>query len=163
MDNIDIKIFEKLLENPTKSFLKIAEEIGIAPITAQKRYEKMKKQGILSPCMIIDSSKMGYTVKACFMIRNFSSSNYELTCKFLGQIPNIFLIAEAIGPFDVIALGLFKDLNDVKKVTKRLRDLPSVEKVEISMTDQVDFPFKREYNPLQIFELENVESLIKGQ
>jgi Lrp/AsnC family transcriptional regulator for asnA, asnC and gidA len=162
LDSTDIKIFRNLLENPKKSFLKIAKEIGIAPITVQKRYKKMEKGGVFKPSVVVDFSKIGYPLKACFMISNSNVLNEDLIFKTIEKIPNIFLFAETIGSFDVLALGLFKDLDDIKRVTKKFRSLPSVESVVSSISDEADFPFKREYNPSQIFALENVESLKEG-
>lgn len=158
-DSTDVQIFRKLLKNPKKSFLKIANEIGIAPITAQKRYEKMKKEMILKPSVVVDYSKIGYPLKACFMISNSNVVDGDLILEAIEKIPNIFLFAETIGPFDVLALGLFKDLNDIQRVNRKIRALPNVERVVASITDEADFPFKREYNPSQIFELENLEIL----
>ncbi len=161
-DSTDVQIFRKLLKNPKKSFLKIANEIGIAPITAQKRYEKMKKERILKPSLVVDYSKIGYPLKACFMISNSNVLNGDLIFKNIEKIPDIFLFAETIGPFDVLALGLFKNFDDIQRVNRKIRALPSVESVVASITDEADFPFKREYIPSQIFELENLENLKEG-
>jgi DNA-binding Lrp family transcriptional regulator len=161
-DSTDMQIFRKLLENPENSFLSIAKEMGIAPITAQKRYERMERGGVLKPSVVVDFAKIGYPLKACFMISNSDGWNGDLIFETIEKIPSIFLYAEIIGSFDVLALGLFKGLDEIQRVNKKIRALPSVEGVVASITDEADFPFKRENIPSQIFELENVESLKKG-
>jgi Lrp/AsnC family transcriptional regulator for asnA, asnC and gidA len=163
LDSTDIQIFRNLLENPKKSFLKLAKEIGIAPITAQKRYKKMEKIGVLKPSVVVDYSKIGYPLKACFRMITSNILNKDLIFEIVEKIPNIFLFAETIGPFDIVALGLFKDFDDIKKLTRKIRALRSVESVTVSITDEADFPFKREYNPSQIFALKNVENLKEGE
>jgi Lrp/AsnC family transcriptional regulator for asnA, asnC and gidA len=161
-DSTDVQIFRKLLKNPKKSFLRIAKEIGIAPITAQKRYEKMEREGVLTPSLVVDYSKMGYPLKACFMISNANVLDEDLIFNAIEEIPSIFLFVETIGSFDVLALGLFKDLEAIQGVNRKLRALPGVERVIASITDEADFPFKREYVPSQILELENLESFKEG-
>ena len=41
INGIDLLILNELLKNPRESFLTISKKVGIAPITVQKRYEKM--------------------------------------------------------------------------------------------------------------------------
>ena len=45
VDKIDRAILKELVKNPQKPFQQISEKIGIAPVTAQLRFEKMKKKG----------------------------------------------------------------------------------------------------------------------
>jgi Lrp/AsnC family transcriptional regulator for asnA, asnC and gidA len=161
LDSVDIQIFRKLLEDPEKSFLEIAKEMVIAPITVQNRYVRMEKMGILKPSIVVDYSQLGYPLKARFQITTSSVSDNELVFDSLGQVPNIFLFAETIGVFDVIAIGLFKDLADIQKMNRKLRAITSVERVIISITDDADFPYNRKYDPLQIFALEKFENLKK--
>jgi DNA-binding Lrp family transcriptional regulator len=161
LDRTDIQIFKKLLDSPAKPFLRIAEEIGIAPITAQKRYKRMERMGILKSSIVVDFSKIGYPLKALFVINLKSDiSNQDLIFETLEKTSEIFLFAETIGSFDVIAVGLFKNLDELQKVKRKFRALASVESIIVSISDEADFPFKREYDPSQIFKIENVENLI---
>ena len=160
MDNIDLHILKRIMENPTEPFLRIAEEIGISPITVQKRYEKMKNRAIYPPFIIIDLTKIGYQGKAYLMVTNSSEFDSKLTVEALDQIPNVFLIAETVGKFDVIALAVFKDIKDIKEIVKKLRAEPSVKRVEVALTEETDFPLKRDVDSLQLFEHESAERLM---
>ena len=44
MDELDKQIIQILRKKPTKPFLKVANEIGIASSTVQKRFEKLKEK-----------------------------------------------------------------------------------------------------------------------
>ena len=96
------------------------------------------------PFIIIDLSKIGFGGKAYLMI-NSTGSDPKLTLEVLHQIPNVFLIAETIGKFELTALVAFRDINDLKKIVNKIRDQPSVKKVHVALTEQTDFPVKREY------------------
>jgi DNA-binding Lrp family transcriptional regulator len=145
MDRVDSQILERLMKNPTEPFLKIAKTIGISPVTVQKRYEKMKNKAFSPPFIIIDLSKIGYQGKAHLLISS-TGSNPELTLKVLHNIPNVFLIAETIGKFDFIAFVAFRNIIELKKIVKQVRQQPSVKKVKIAITEQTDFPTRREYS-----------------
>jgi len=116
--------------------------------------------GVLKSSVVVDFSKIGYPLKALFAI-NLKSDvpNQDLIFETLEKTSEIFLFAETIGSSDAIAVGLFKNLDDIQKVNGKFRALPSVENVTVSISDEADFPFKREYDPSQIFKIETAENL----
>ena len=145
MDRIDKQILEALINNPTEPFLKIAKKIDVAPSTVKIRYEKMKDKVFSDPFIIVDFSIIGYRGKALLMVTNSNRGNHTLTLEKLHQIPNVFVIAETLGKFDIIAFVAFRDIKEIKKIVNELRALPSIKKVEVALTDQTDFPLEREY------------------
>lgn len=158
MDKIDRHILRELIKSPAKPFLKIAEEVGISPNTVQKRYEKMQKEGIIFGAFtIIDLSKIGYQGKAFLMMTNSNIYDVEMTAKALYQIPNVFLISEIIGAFDVLAMVAFRDIAELKELINKIRALPSVQKVEVSLTDGTSYPVRKEYTNIHLFGPENAE------
>ena len=159
MDKIDQDILRALKENPIKPFLKIAEEIGISTTTALSRYERMKKDNIIYGAFtIIDLSKIGHQGKAFLLVTNNDVDNTETTLKALSTVPNVFLVSEIIGAFDLLAMAAFKDLSEIKEIINNIRAFPSVKKVEVVLTTDTLYPVKEEYNDMQIFSPENVES-----
>jgi len=149
LDKINQKILTQLLKNPEKPFLKISEELGISPMTVKNRYEKMKKEGkIFGTSVILDLSKIGYQGKAFLHITNTDNQNPKIIMKTLQQIPNVFLVSEIIGAFDILVMAAFRDLKEVKEIISRIRANPSVAKVEISITDDTLYPVTNEYAQL---------------
>lgn len=158
MDRIDRDILRKLKENPQKPFLKIAEEIGISPITVQKRYEKMKKDGVIfGTFTVLDLSKIGYQGKAFLFVTASKNYDAKMTVKKLSQIPNLFFVSEIIGAFDVLAMVAFRDIAEIKEIVNKIRALSSVHKVEVTLTDGTHYPVKKEYDYIQLFGPENAE------
>ena len=141
-----------LNKNPRKPFLRIADEIGISPYTVQKRYEKMKKDSVIfGSSIVLDLSKIGYQGKA-FLLITFSSGYEENNMiEALQQIPNIFLISEIVGAFDLLAMIAFKNIAEIKKVVDKIRTLPHVQKVEVALTDETSYPVNEEYGNIQLF------------
>jgi len=147
MDEIDQKILRLLIKNPSKSFLSISKELNVAPLTIQKRYEKMLGKVFSNPFVIVNLSKLGYQGKALLMLNSVEKHEVGMTVKKLRQIPNVFLVAEIVGKYDVLALAAFRNLKEIKNIVKEIRAQPSVKKVVVSLTEQTDFPLRREYDP----------------
>jgi len=62
------------------------------------------------------------------MLSNVNRYDVKFTIEKLLQIPNIFLIAETIGKYDIIAFAAFRNLKEVKKIVNEIRAQPSVKK-----------------------------------
>ena len=141
----------ELQKRPGKPFIKISEELGISPMTVKNRYERMKKEGkIFGTSTILDLSKIGYQGKAFLHITNNINENPEKIIKNLQQIPNVFLVSEIIGTFDILVMAAFRDLKEIKEITDRIRDDPSVKKVEMSITDDTLYPLTNEYTKIRL-------------
>ena len=152
MDKLDQRIIKMLIKDPKKPFLNIAKEIGISPGTPSNRYEKMIDDGILfGSSILLDLSKIGYQGKALLFLKANKKYDSETLIQNLSQIPNIFLVSEIIGGFDVLAIVMFKTMTLLKETVNRILGLASVEKVEVAITDDTIFPFKEEYCDIDPF------------
>ena len=160
MDRIDKKILKLLRENPNIPFLKIAEKIGISPISVQKRYEKMgKKDIIFGTTVMLDLSKIGFKGKAFLFIKTSKDSKLRDVVEAFHQIPNLFLIVEIIGSFDLLAMVVFRDITNIIKVVNEIKAVPHVEKVEIALSNESIYPLRKEYPEIIPFYEEHAEPL----
>jgi DNA-binding Lrp family transcriptional regulator len=151
VDKIDHHIINELTKNGRKPFLQIANQLGIAPVSVQKRYQKMKRNGIIMrPTIIIDLSKIGYQGKAHLLITEKPNHDKNVTIDFLKKLQNVFLIAEIIGEFDVLAMLPFKDFYNVIQVVDKIRALPGVSQVEIALTSDTSFPITKYYTKMML-------------
>ena len=157
MDETDMSILRELTENPQVPILRIAERIGVSPRTVQKKYQKMKDDGIIRrSSIIIDLSKIGYQGKAYLHITNTPGQDKELTVNALKKIPDIFLITEIIGEFDVLAIAAVKNYKSVINMVNTVKRIPSVDQVDATFVADTTFPGGKEFNDL--FSTERSES-----
>jgi DNA-binding Lrp family transcriptional regulator len=145
MDRIDKQILGALIQNPTQPFLKIAQKIDISPSTVKERYEKMRGKVFNDPFTIIDLSRIGYQGRALLMIKYSDKSDYKIIVEKVQKIPNVFLITETLGKFDLIVQVAFRDVKEIKMIVNKVRALLGIKKVNIAINDQTDFPTNREY------------------
>jgi len=149
LDKLDQNIIRMLTKNPRKSFSKIAEKFNISSLTVQKRYEKMKKENVIfGTSILLDLSKIGFQGKVFLFITCEKNYDVERTVKALQKIPEIFIISEIVGPFDVLGIAVFRDITEIQKMINRIRAEPSIKKVEVAITDEIFYPFREEFTDL---------------
>ncbi len=60
MNKIDYLILSELERDASLSFVDIAKKVGATPCTVKRRFEKMKKEGIIFGCRVsIDLREIG--------------------------------------------------------------------------------------------------------
>lgn len=153
MDDVDKKIVLELMKNSRIPFSHVAKKLGISSFTVQQRFEKMKKEGaILGTFTIIDVSKLGFQGKI-FLFVSFSK-NYDLRTmvKKLFQFPNVFLVSEVIGRFDLLVMSVFRNISEVKELVKKIDGLQKNIKIEFALTDDTYYPIQKEYTEINPFE-----------
>jgi Lrp/AsnC family transcriptional regulator for asnA, asnC and gidA len=147
MDETDFEILQLLMKNPQERFSSIAKGVGVSPRTVQKKVQKMKEAGlILQSTIIIDLSKLGYEGEATIRITNAPGNDKATTIEALKGIPNIFIITEIIGDFDIMAIAAVKDYSSIVNMVNTIRQLPSVEKAEADFVTETQFPATTEFN-----------------
>ncbi|PVX23821.1 MAG: hypothetical protein CW691_09580 [Candidatus Bathyarchaeum sp.] len=153
LDEIDKAILNEIMKDPKKPFQKIAEEIGIAPVTAQTRYEKLRKKGtIRGTFTIVDLAKIGFQGKGFLFIKASKDYDSETTINFVSQIPNVFQICEIVGTYDLLVMVVFRNMTEIQEIVNKIRTLKTIEKVETSLTNEVQYPAREEYTRIQLFD-----------
>jgi DNA-binding Lrp family transcriptional regulator len=149
MDKIDVEVLEKVTRNPQKSFSRIAEELGISPITVQRRFKKMKEEGILLQSSIaIDLSKIGYQGKAYLMITTAPSQDKTTVTDALMSVKDVFIVTEITGDFDILAIAAIKSFKHVIDLVNTIKKLPNVDQVEVAFTTDTAFPVDMDFNTI---------------
>ncbi len=141
MDDIDMQILKKLSKNPQMPFSRVGDEIGISPITVQRRYRKMKDEDILLQSSIaLDLSKLGYQGKAYVMITTGRGNNKEGQINALMRMKDVFLVTEVTGDYDLLAIAAVRDFRNTVELVNKVKRLPNVCQVEVAFTMETEFP-----------------------
>ena len=149
MDKIDIQILERITKKPQQSFSRIAKELGISPITVQRRFKKMKGEGILLQSSIaIDLSKLGYQGKAYLMVTTAPSKNKTSLIDALMRVKDVFIFTEVAGDFDLLAVAAVKSYKHAINLVNIVKKLPSVDQVEVAFTTDTAFPVDTDFNKI---------------
>ena len=145
MDRIDLHILNELTVNSKKPFLTMAKELGVTSVTVQKRYEKMKKDGIINiATTVVDLSKLNFQGSVFLMITKSYICASEAVVKILLDTKNVFLVSEIIGDFDILAIAYFKSFKSLTELVEKIRNLSCVNHVEIALSKDTIFPVSQE-------------------
>jgi DNA-binding Lrp family transcriptional regulator len=157
MDKVDLQILQELTKDAQTPFFRLAEEIGVSPRTVQERYKRMKEEGIILRSTIeVDLSKIGYQGKAYLMITNAPNQDKAITINALDKMKNVFLLAEIVGDFDLIAIAMIKSIRDMISLVDAIRKLKSVSRVEIALVSETAFPVTESFG--KVLQEEKTES-----
>jgi len=149
MNKIDYLILGELEMDAALSFVDIAKKVGATPCTVKRRYEKMKKAGIIFGCSVsLDLGRLGYQGKTFLLITLTPNSNKSETIAYLRTIQNVLVVTQTIGPFDLMAMAPITDLRSVQKLLEEARKAPNIQRVEFSCVDNVDFPVSPNYRTM---------------
>jgi len=149
MDEIDLHILRELVKDGQTPLLKIAKKLGVSPETVRTRYRKLRKERTITHgCVSIDLSKLGYQGKVFLMITNAPTHDKSKTIDALKQMVNLLIISEIIGDFEIIAIAPVKDLNSIKALVNKIKELPSVSRVEFTLINDTAFPVNSRFGKL---------------
>ena len=141
MDSLDYRILGELLIDASLSFVEIAKKLGTTPYTVRRRFERLRKEGIIQKSSVtIDLSKLGYQGKAFLLVTVSPHGNKAETIAYLRTIRNVIVVAQIIGPHDIIAIAPVTDLNSIQELVREARKAPFLQRVEIACINDTNFP-----------------------
>ncbi|MCW4021805.1 MAG: Lrp/AsnC family transcriptional regulator [Candidatus Bathyarchaeota archaeon] len=126
IDQIDKQIIEKLGKNSRLSFRKIAQEIGISTDTVSRRFKKLYSKGIIKPLIQIDPTKIGYKATVFFSVSFISEQKLVNIVEIISQIPDIVLILNTSGHFDLFIMSLVKNVEQIFSIQEELYKIPGI-------------------------------------
>ncbi len=141
LDKLDYLVLNELLKDGTLSFVEIAKNIGSTPYTVRRRYEKLRKDGLIFMSTVsIDLSKLGYEGKILLLVTVQPNSNRAETIEHIKNMRNVMVVTEIMGHYDIMAIALVTDLYSVKALVAQARKAPHIQRVELACTEDVSFP-----------------------
>lgn len=134
MDELDKLIILELMDDCRKPFRKIAERLGVTTPTIIKKYNKLKKKGIIQLCCIqIDWTKLGYKGQAHLLITSSGEITVSELMEQVREIPGVVIASRAFGDFEGYAVLVFRDINELFDKVLKIKNLPNIHKVELSI------------------------------
>jgi len=145
----DYLILSELERDAALSFVDIAKKVGTTPCTVKRRFERMKKEGIIFGCRVsIDLGKLGYQGKTFLLITLTPNCNKSETITYLSNIKNVLIVTQTIGPYDLMVMAPITDLESIQVLLEEARKAPNIQRVEFSCISNVDFPVCPNYRTM---------------
>jgi Lrp/AsnC family transcriptional regulator, leucine-responsive regulatory protein len=124
LDEIDLKIIEKLRQNGRISFHAIRKEIGASTDTIARRYHKLQRDRIVKVTIQISLKKLGYSSWLLTMIKLRAHKDTDAAVNRLLSIPDIFGIVELSGGYDLRVFSLIRDVDHLINLQEEIAKIP---------------------------------------
>ncbi len=146
LDDIDYKILNILTKNAMLPYTDVAKEVFVSPGTVHVRMKKMEQMGIiLGSHLVIDYTKIGYSLSAFIGIFLKESSLYNDTIKKLLQVPEILTMNYTTGNYSIFIKITCRDTNHLMELlTNKIQKIESIERTEtfISLQESANRPLE---------------------
>jgi DNA-binding Lrp family transcriptional regulator len=129
VDEIDQRIADKLAESGRISMDVLAKEIGISPDVVKRRYEKLKKKGVLKVTIQINLNRIGYQAM-CIFSATTSNEKPNLIVEKVSRIPNIISIMKTSGDFDLQIYAMVQDIGQLLYIQEQIGKISGIRKFE---------------------------------
>lgn len=143
IDETDEKILRELLRDSQQSHRKIARRIGVSLGTVVSRKRRMEKDGVIKAYVAqLDYEKLGYELTVITEV-TVSHGKVIDVCKEIAKLQGASSVYNVTGGSDIMILGRFKSKRELSDFTKRVLELPNVERTN---THLVLITFKEDFS-----------------
>lgn len=98
IDHIDKKIINELIQDGRKSYVELAEKVGLSRVAVKDRIQTLLDEGVIEQFTIaVNSEKFGKEVSAFFEV-DVEPSQLQKVAKNLANNPNVASIYQMTGP-----------------------------------------------------------------
>ena len=126
LDKIDNKIISMLLEDGRTSFSAIAHEVKLTDVAIKKRFERLKRKGIINSITVdLNLRVLGYENPIFVQIRSELSKNRDVIKK-LKEFDYVLELNQVLGEYNLLAKLVVPDLDSAEKFVERLGTLDGV-------------------------------------
>ncbi|MBC7126667.1 MAG: Lrp/AsnC family transcriptional regulator [Candidatus Methanosuratincola petrocarbonis] len=132
-DETDLMILRELQEDAMTSYRDIAEKLNLSVGTVHNRIKRLKEIGLIkSFSAIVDAEKLGYGLTAIVLMQVEGEKIVEVEEK-LATSKSIIAVYDTTGEFDIIAIGKFKNREDLNTFIKDVLKIQSIKRTVTSI------------------------------
>ena len=132
-ENLDVKLVNELLEDGRASLRSLAEELDVSVTTVSNHLGDIEEDGIIegyAPRVNYDG--LGYDVTAVIQLKVEGNALPEITDR-LREERRMISVYEVTGDYDVIAIGKFRDTDEMNDGIKSLLTDPDIKESNTSV------------------------------
>jgi DNA-binding Lrp family transcriptional regulator len=133
VDDIDRQVVNALLRDGRASARDVAAETGVAATTVSRRMDQLVDTGIIEEYTArIDYEALGYDVTAVFQL-SVDGNGLKPVTERLRDLEQMVAVYEVTGSHDIVAVGKFRDTDEMNAQIKDLLTDPDVRTADTSV------------------------------
>jgi Lrp/AsnC family transcriptional regulator for asnA, asnC and gidA len=158
MDKIDFEIIQILFKDARTPFNRISKQLGVSIDSVFSRYERLKREGIITGSTVVLSSEAcGFLGYCDFFIKVKSGSSIKDVFEELRKL-KISSICQLLGEYDFNVEVFFRDIADIYSMHESLRLIKGISAADLLVYAETDseIPFFDLYSeglPSWLFEI----------
>lgn len=131
LDEVDLTLYELLLEDGRRSYSELASLSGVSESMARRRVESLWEEGCIKFATLVDPALLGYEVE-CICLVNVELSQLEETAKAVAGNSQVRYVSATIDSSDLICEIIMRSQDELYEFcTGTLGRLAGVQKVEV--------------------------------
>lgn len=141
IDEIDLKLMQKLMSNADASYAEIAEELFVSPGTIHVRIKKLTEMGVLKNKRYdIDIKKLGFDIVAFIGVYLEKSSMYDQVAKQLQKLPQVIRLNYTTGNYSMFIEISCRNIDELKEILHdKLQKINGIERTETFISLEESF------------------------
>lgn len=133
VDNIDIEILKILLTDARQNQNSIAKKCGITAVSVLRRIKKLENEGVIvGTSVIVNREVLGSPYEATVLIDACNTLEEDVKNR-VRLTKNIVVCAESIGRYNLCALVVVHDLNELNETICKIRNIKGVNRVDVNI------------------------------
>jgi Lrp/AsnC family transcriptional regulator for asnA, asnC and gidA len=125
LDQTEIKIISFLQEDARFPFVKMAKSLKVTEGTIRRKFNRLKKHGIIKTTAICDPYTLGFDAPAFVGVRAVQKKSKSLAKK-IAEMPEVQFVAITTGEYEIIAHVVAKSNKQLFEILLKLGDLDGI-------------------------------------
>lgn len=132
LDNVDYKIIECLRRNSRTPFTEIGKDLGVSDATVHIRVNRMLDEGVIEGFTVdVNEEALGRRVQG-FMFVNVQPGSLKEVANQLVEHERVRIVYEIFGPNDLIVKVEANNLDEMRNLMLKIREIPNVVTSELT-------------------------------
>jgi DNA-binding Lrp family transcriptional regulator len=132
-ENLDTELVNELLGDGRASLRSLAEELDVSVTTVSNHLSELEEEGVIQGYTpVVDYDAAGYDVTAVMQLKVEGDALGEIT-ETLREHDQMISVYEVTGDYDIVAIGKFKDTDDMNDRIKALITDPDIKQSNTSI------------------------------
>ena len=132
IDEVDLKILSKLVQDSRIPFSRLARELGVSESTIYLRIKRLRELGVLkSFSAIVDLSRLGYEVEAFIKVKIGNQRSPMDVAEVLEKISGIMEIYEVSGEYPILVKVVARDNLELSGIIDSVMKVRGVTDIDV--------------------------------
>jgi DNA-binding Lrp family transcriptional regulator len=119
-ENLDARLVNELLGDGRASLRSLASELDVSVTTVSNHLETLESEGVIEGYTpVLNYDELGFDVTAIAQLKVEGGALPDITDRLRGH-RQMVSVYEVTGDYDVVAIGKFRDTDDMNELIKEL-------------------------------------------